>query len=149
MDTTPTAGITTTTTRSGFNERTDLSFGGGYRTILNENTLLGVNGFFDTTKLGSRWYSSGSLGFEYAALLPGNDAIDLNFNWYGRLFDGKVLVKAFRRGPRNFDFQAGYSRELWDDGPDLRLSATGYRFSSGAGVSGSEFSIPEGDPGLL
>lgn len=127
---------TTTTTRSGFNERTDLSFGGGYRTILNENTLLGVNGFFDTTKLGSRWYSSGSVGFEMAALLPGNDALDLSFNWYGNLFNSNVLANAFRQGPQNYDFQAGYSHELWNGGPDLRLSATGYRFSSGSGVYG-------------
>ncbi len=126
----------TTTTLSGFNERTDLSFGGGYRTILNENTLLGVNGFFDTTKLGNRWYSSGSLGFEMAAALQGNDAIDLNFNWYGNLFQSNVLANAFRRGPQSFDFQAGYSHELWNGGPDLRLNVTGYRFSAGSGVYG-------------
>jgi hypothetical protein len=126
----------TITSQSGFNERTDLSFGGGYRTLLNENTLLGVNGFFDTTKLGSRWYSSGGLGIEYAALLPGNGAFDLTFNWYGNLFSSNVLANAFRRGPENYDFQAGYSHELWNGGPDLRLSATGYRFTSGSGVYG-------------
>ncbi len=126
----------TTTTLSGFNERTDLSFGGGVRRMIGEDTLIGVNGFFDTTKLGHRWYSSGSLGFEMAAALQGNDAIDLNFNWYGNLFNSDVLANAFRRGPQNYDFQAGYSHELYNDGPDLRLYATGYRFSSGAGVYG-------------
>lgn len=126
----------TISAQSSLNERTDLSFGGGYRTILNENMLLGVNSFFDTTKLGSRWYSSGSLGFEYAAILPGNDALDLSFNWYGNLFNRNVLANAFRRGPQNFDFEAGYSQELWNGGPDLRLNATGYRFSSGSGVYG-------------
>lgn len=126
----------TITSTSSFNERTDLSFGGGYRTILNDNTLIGLNGFFDTTKLGSRWYSSGGLGFEAAALLSGNDAIDLNFNWYGNLFNSDVLAIAFCRGPENCDFQVGYSHELWNGGPDLRLSATGYRFSAGMGVYG-------------
>ncbi len=126
----------TTTTLSGFNERTGLSFGGGYRTILNENTFLGVNGFFDTTKLGSRWYSSGGFGFEMAALLPGNDAADLNFNWYGNLFSSNALVNVFRQGPQNYDLQAGYSHELWNGGPDLRLGVTGYSFSAGSGVYG-------------
>ncbi|MFC1836017.1 inverse autotransporter beta domain-containing protein, partial [Thermodesulfobacteriota bacterium] len=111
--TTPTTITTTTTTRSSFNERTDLSFGGGYRTILNENTLLGVNGFFDTAKLGSRWYSSGGMGFEFAAILAGNDALDLTVNWYDNLFDQNALRDVFRRGPSNFDFQAGYSHELY------------------------------------
>ena len=125
-----------TTSQDSFNVRTDLSFGAGYRTILREATLLGVNGFFDTTKLGGRWYSSGSVGLEMVALLPGNDALDLNFNWYGNLFNSNVLADAFRRGPENYDFQAGYSHELWNGGPDLRLSATGYCFSSGSVVYG-------------
>lgn len=141
-------GGNTITTQSSFNERTDLSLGGGYRTILNENTLLGVNGFFDTTKLGSRWYSSGGVGFEFAALLPGYDAVDLTFNWYGNLFNSNVLANAFRRGPQNYDFQAGYSHELWDGGPDLRLHATGYKFSSTTGVyglrGGAELKSPDG-----
>ncbi|GEM_PF-415847 len=124
------------TVTGGANHRIDLSIGGGYRTILTENTLVGVNGFYDTTRLGNRWYPSGSIGFEFAALLPGNDAIDLTFNWYGNMFRSNVLANAFRRGPSNYDFQAGYSHELWNGGPDLRLSATGYRFSAGTGVYG-------------
>jgi len=68
------------TVTGGANNRVDLSLGGGYRTIFNDKTLLGVNGFYDTTRLGGTWYSSGSVGFEMAALLPGNDAIDLSFN---------------------------------------------------------------------
>ncbi len=124
------------TATGGAINRIDFSFGGGFRTIRGANTLLGVNGFYDTTRLGGRWYSSGSLGFEMAALLPGNDALDLNFNWYGNLFNSNVLANAFRRGPQNYDFGAGYSLELWNGGPDLRLSATGYRFSAGSGVYG-------------
>ena len=124
------------TVQGGANNRVDLSFGGGFRTIRGDNTLLGINGFFDTTRLGGRWYSSGSVGFEMAALLPGNDAVDLNFNWYGSLFKSSVLANAFRRGPQNYDFGAGYSHELYNGGPDLRLNVTGYRFSAGSGVYG-------------
>lgn len=136
VDATPQYVTTQTKSRYSFNERTDLSFGGGYRRIFGGSTLLGVNGFYDTTRLGNRWYSSGSVGFEFAALLPGSDAVDLTFNWYRNLFRSNVLANAFRRGPSNFDFQAGYSHELWNGGPDLRLSATGYRFSASTGVYG-------------
>ncbi len=126
----------TITSTSSFDERKDLSFGGGYRTILNENTLIGVNGFFDTTKIGGKWYNSGGLGVEFAALLPGNDAVDLTLNYYGNLFNSDVLTRVFRTGPENYDFQTGYSHELWNGGPDLRLHATGYRFSAGTSVYG-------------
>jgi len=39
-------------------------------------------------------------------------------------------------GPSNYDFQAGYSHELYHGGPDLRLSVTGYKFDTGSGVYG-------------
>ncbi|MGB6065318.1 MAG: hypothetical protein WBG50_10945 [Desulfomonilaceae bacterium] len=126
---------TTTTYNSGFNNRVDMSFGGGFRTFLRRDALLGVNGFYDTSRLGGTWYSSGGLGFEMAALM-GSDALDFNFNWYGQLFNSNVIVNAFRYGPSNFDFQAGYSHELWNGGPDLRLSATGYKFDIGNSVYG-------------
>ena len=61
----------------GFNNRVDVSLGGGYRTILRNKAMVGVNGFYDTSRLGEQWYSSGSFGFETAALLSGSDALDL------------------------------------------------------------------------
>lgn len=127
---------TTTTYDNCFNNRVDLSFGGGFRSFVRRDTLFGVNGFYDTSRLGEHWYSSGGLGLGMAALVGGNDAIDLNFNWYGRLFNSNVIVNAFRYGSSNFDFQAGYSHELWNGGPDLRLSATGYKFDIGESVWG-------------
>ena len=95
------------TASSGFNNRVDISVGGGYRTLLRRATLLGVNGFYDTSRLGGIWYSSGSVGFQMAALLPGNDAIDLNFNWYGQLFNSNVILNAFRYGPSNLISRPG------------------------------------------
>ena len=124
------------TLRGSVNNRVDLSFGGGYRRMLNEKTLVGVNGFYDTSRLAGTWYSSGSFGFEMAAKIAGNDAIDLNFNWYGNLFSRSVIRNAFRTGPSNFDLQFGYSHELWDHGPDFRLSATGYKSEVGSAVYG-------------
>lgn len=123
-------------TLSGANSRTDISIGGGYRRMLDNKTLVGINGFYDTSRLFRRWYSSGSVGIELAAEIAGNDAIDINANWYGRLFNSDVLSNAFRYGPSNYDFQAGYSHELWNNGPDLRLSATGYKFDVGSKVYG-------------
>ena len=133
-----THGTTTTynkTYKNGFNNRVDLSFGGGFRSFVRQDTLVGVNGFYDTSRLGGTWYSSGGLGFEMAALM-GNDALDFNFNWYGQLWNSNVIRNAFRYGPSNFDFQAGYSHELWNGGPDFRLSATGYKFDIGESVWG-------------
>lgn len=124
------------TTPGSSNNRTDLSLGGGYRRMLGSRALVGLNGFFDTSKLYGNWYSSGSAGVEMAAEIAGNDAIDLNFNWYGRLFNSAVLSNAFRYGPSNYDFQVGYSHELYNGGPDLRLSATGYKFQAGSNVYG-------------
>ncbi|MFH1113433.1 MAG: hypothetical protein V1792_05885 [Pseudomonadota bacterium] len=123
-------------TNNGFNNRVDLSLGGGYRSILSNRTLVGVNGFYDTSRLGEKWYSSGSLGFELAALVSGSDALDLSFNWYGKLFNGNVIRNAFRYGPGNFDVQAGYSHELWDGGPDMRLKVAAYQFNIGDNVYG-------------
>jgi hypothetical protein len=121
---------------TSFNNRTDVSLGGGYRIILRDMTLLGVNGFYDTSRLGGQWYSSEGVGVEMAALLPGNDTVDINFNWYGQLFDSDVIRNAFRYGPSNFDAEAGYSHELWGGGPDLRLKITGYQFHTGSKIGG-------------
>ncbi len=116
--------------------RADISLGGGYRRLFHQNCLIGINGFYDASWLGGNWYSSGSVGGEMVALLSGNDALDLNFNWYGNLLSAWTLRNAFRKGPSNYDFEVGYSHELWDGGPDLRLKATGYKFSIGSNPYG-------------
>lgn len=81
-------------------------------------------------------FSSGSLGIEMAKELRNNDAIDLNFNWYGQLFNSPDVISTFSHGPSNFDFQLGYSHELWDGGPDLRLNSTGYKFQTNSDIYG-------------
>lgn len=136
----PTVTITTpagfTTTTSTANSRVDLSFGGGYRTMLGRNALVGVNGFYDTSRLYNRWYSSGGVGLAMAANVAGDDAIDLNVNWYGNLFNRDVLVNAFRSKGNSFDIEAGYSHALFDHSLDLRLKLIGYQFDIGAPVRG-------------
>ena len=125
-----------TVTTSDTNNRVDLSFGGGYRTMLGANTLVGVNGFYDTSRLFNKWYSSGGVGLEFAANVAGDDAIDLNFNWYGNLFNRDVLVNAFRNKGNSFDVEAGYSHALFDHAMDLRLKVAGYQFDVGQPVGG-------------
>ncbi len=125
-----------TTTTSATSNRVDLSFGGGYRTMLGTNTLLGVNGFYDTSRLYNKWYSSGGVGLEYAANVAGDDAIDLNFNWYGNLFNRDVLINAFRNNGNSFDLEAGYSHALFKRSLDLRLKLIGYQFDIGSAVQG-------------
>jgi hypothetical protein len=127
-------GFTTTTTTA--NSRVDLSFGGGYRTMLGEGTLLGVNGFYDASRLFNKWYSSGGVGLEMAATVGGDDAVDVNFNWYGNLFNKDVLVNAFRNQGGSYDIEAGYSHALFDHALDLRLKVAGYQFDVGQKVSG-------------
>jgi hypothetical protein len=129
-------GSTETTERS-FRERTDLSFGGGYRRIFYDKVLVGANGFYDTSRLGDRWYGSAGVGLEFAALGVGNDLVDLTFNYYGDLFQGRnSIINAFRNGRGNFDLEVGYSIEAGANGPDLRLKAVGYQFDVGEKVHG-------------
>ncbi len=115
--------------------RTDISVGGGYRRMIGDDLLVGVNSFFDATRLGRPWHTSLGVGADAAFLIGGHDALDLNFNWYG-LPHHEILVAIFQKGRTNYDFEAGYSHELYAGGPDLRLHATGYRFDSGSGVIG-------------
>lgn len=128
------AGFITTTSPSS--NRVDLSFGGGYRTMTSANSLLGVNGFYDASRVYNRWYSSGGIGLEYAAIIGGDAAVDLNFNWYGNLFNRDVLVNAFRNKGNSFDVEAGYSHSLFNQALDLRLKLVGYQFDIGTGVRG-------------
>ena len=120
----------------GFNNKADLSVGGGFRTIVNNRSLVGVNGFYDGSALNKKWYSSGGIGFELAHKLTDSDAIDINFNWYGQLFSDVTLTNAFRAGPKNFDLEVGLSHELWEGGPDFRLRMAGYQFDTGTRVPG-------------
>jgi hypothetical protein len=62
--------------------------------------------------------------------------VDLNFNWYGNLFNRDVLVNAFRNKGNSFDLEAGYSHALLDHTLDLRLKFAGYQFDAGNSVYG-------------
>ncbi|MFZ5868640.1 MAG: hypothetical protein ACOYXY_22355 [Thermodesulfobacteriota bacterium] len=117
-------------------QRYDLSVGGGFRRGVSADSILGVNAFFDASKVQDRWYSSGGLGLEFVSRLPGDGLIDLNFNYYGNLFSGTDFVNAVRYGAGNFDIEAGYSRPLFNQALDLRLKAAGYQFDVGQKVYG-------------
>ncbi|MEW6532061.1 MAG: hypothetical protein AB1473_14585 [Thermodesulfobacteriota bacterium] len=118
------------------NNRTDLSFGGGYRRILAESMLVGVNGFYDTSRIVDQWYSSGGAGFEMVSSAWGNSALDINLNYYGNIFTSDGLVNAFRNEGGSWDGEVGYSTSLLDDAFDLRLKLNGYQFDVGETVYG-------------
>jgi hypothetical protein len=110
---------------------------------------MGVNGFYDVARCAGQWLSSGGVGSEMALLLAGHDALDMHLNWFGDLSgDEFVVINEYRNGPSNFDMQVGYSHQLFDGGPDLRLYATGYKFDDGSGVygwqTGAELKSPDG-----
>ena len=127
------------------NNSTELCFGGGYRRMLGKDTMVGLHSFFNTAKLSGAWYPSASAGVEFASMISGHDAIDLIFNWYGKALDATIFngIPAYSTsaatanfGNANFDFQVGYSHELYNGGPDFRLSATGYKLECGSNVYG-------------
>jgi len=126
-----TAGKGFVTTSTAVDNRTDLSLGGGYRRLLRGCTLLGVNAFYDTSRLWAKWYSSGGVGLELLSNVTDNDAVDLRANWYGNLFSRDLFVNAFRNKGGGFDVQAGYSRGIFWQALDLRLEFTGYQFDIG------------------
>jgi hypothetical protein len=120
----------------GASHRVDLSLGGGYRKIVSNQLLLGINGFYDTSRLFNNWYSSGGVGLEMAANMGSSDAVDLNANWYGDLFASNSILNAFRNQGSSYDIEAGYSHALFDQAMDLRLKFAGYKFDVGNSVYG-------------
>ncbi len=147
-------------TAPGDQSRLDLSFGIGYRRIFAQDLLLGVNAFYDTTRLyGPSWRSSGGYGLEMAANGPGDSAIDLTFNYYGNVYGGYNsrgsvfptfnIIDGIQNGTANYDLEAGYSQSIIDQTLDLRLKVTGYQFalnnSKKYGIrSGAEITTADG-----
>lgn len=127
-------------TPPGAESRVDLSLGIGFRRIFGEDLLLGVNAFYDTTRLyGTSWRSSGGYGLEMAANGPGNSAFDLTFNYYGNVYGGYNsrgsvfptfnIVDGIQSGQANYDLEAGYSQPIFEQAFDLRLKVTAYQFA--------------------
>lgn len=116
--------------------RQDLSLGGGVRRVFSDRAFLGLNGFFDTTRLFGQWYSSGGVGLEMVAVTPGEGAIELNFNWYGNLLNRSELVNALRNRAGSWDIEAALHQPLFHQAVDLRLNATAYDLNIGTPVYG-------------
>lgn len=115
----------------------DISIGGGYRRIVSNSVLAGVNGFYDSVMGYNKWYQSGSVGFEMAANLANSSAIDFSANWYyGNLFSSTEILDLFRKNGNNFDLIAGYSTPLFGSSVDLRLKGALYNFDVGNNVYG-------------
>lgn len=120
----------------GASNRVDLSIGGGYRKIVSDSMLVGLNGFYDTSRLFNNWYSSGGVGLEFAANIGSSDAVDLNANWYGDIFSSSSILNTFRNKGGSYDVEAGYSHAMFNQALDLRLKFAGYQFDTGSSVYG-------------
>ena len=120
----------------GASNRVDLSIGGGYRKILADQLLVGINGFYDNSRLFNNWFSSGGIGLEFAASIGSSDAVDLNANWYGDIFSSNSILNAFRNKGGSYDIEAGYSHAMFNQALDLRLKFAGYQFDTGSSVYG-------------
>ncbi len=126
---------------AGLQNRIDLSFGLGYRKLFGNNALLGVYGFYDSTRLSGSWRSAGSVGVQAAANGPGDSAVDLNVNYYsdsyvgfdsrGSVFPTYNLFGAIAHGEGNYDLEAGVSQPFFNHAYDLRLKLAGYRYDLG------------------
>lgn len=113
----------------------NVSLGTGYRRIVADRVLAGMNFFYDSAKGYSKWYQSGSLGFEMAANVGISSAIDFNANWYyGDLFSSTEPSNMFKKTGSNYDLMAGYSMALLNEALDLRLKAAMYNFDVGNNV---------------
>ncbi len=109
--------------------RVDLSFGGGYRKLIEPKVMVGFNGFYDSTRILGAWWSAGGVGAEMAVLLPNQDTFDLNFNYYGNLFRGpRYLDGELVAGPPNMDFEAGYTTSIFDRSNDVRFKVNVYNY---------------------
>jgi hypothetical protein len=126
----------TTVTRTDASNRVDLSAGGGFRRLVTRDALVGVNSFFDTSRIFDKWYSSGGVGLEFAANMGDYDMVDLNVNAYGNFFNTTGLVNAFRNQGTSYDIEGGYSHALLNQTLDLRLNLAGYQYDAGAAVYG-------------
>ena len=126
---------------AGLQNRIDLSFGLGYRKLFGNNALLGVYGFYDSTRLSGSWRSAGSIGVQAAANGPGDSAVDLNINYYsdayvgfdsrGSVFPTYNLFGAIAHGEGNYDLEAGVSQPFFNHAYDLRAKLAGYRYDLG------------------
>ncbi len=119
-----------------FPNRFDLSLGGGYRAIFRQDSILGLNAFYDGTQLSKTWYSSWGWGAEAIWYVGDKSSTELRFNWYGNQFNRNALTNAFRNFGSSFDVEASYCRPLLNAAYDVRLFGIGYGFNSEPTVYG-------------
>jgi hypothetical protein len=111
--------------------RLDVSIGAGYRKRLTWDALVGVNAFFDSSRIFRNWYSSWGCGLEAVCVIADCSAVNFHLNVYGMQFNRRMFTNVFRNRGTSFDFQTGYSRPILNKKLDLRLKLTGYQFDTG------------------
>jgi hypothetical protein len=112
-------------------------FGGGYRKRLSNNTMVGVNGFYNSVRLSGRWLSSGILGVETARVTAGNGILMLNFNYYGNIYsDVGLIFLPYKNGQGDYKFEGSYSQPILGQALDLRIKGSGYKLDRSGAIYG-------------
>ncbi len=110
--------------------RWDVALGGGYRTFLTENTVVGFTVFEDTVFLPDSQFASMSMGLEAAWRFAPNSVVDVGVITFGRDFDydsGSNVSSAFWG---NLGLELGYSFRFFDIA-DVRLKTRVYELAKG------------------
>jgi Inverse autotransporter, beta-domain len=113
--------------------RLDLDLGLGWRKVGHDGAMVGINTFWDTSRLSGDWYASAGFGLE--AALP----------VYSGLWD--ISLNADRGG--GIDLKSGYTLPVWNDRLDMRVYAEKYRFFDGEFILGSKFGAELSSPDRL
>ncbi len=111
--------------------RINLSVGGGYRTILGDRTMLGVNAYYDAPRIFGTWFGTWGWGIEVASLIGGGGLADLTFNSYGNPASIYGTAELWKEGVFSYDVEIGYSQPLLNGELDLRVKGIGYQWTAG------------------
>lgn len=113
--------------------RFDLGMGVGWRKVWDDRVMIGINGFWDTSRMYGDWYSSPGFGFEFAAAT------------YRSIWD--ITLNVYRGG--GIDLKGGVTLPILEDHLDMRLYAEKYRFFDGEFILGSKAGVQISSPNRL
>jgi hypothetical protein len=111
-------------------QRFDLGLGLGWRKLWQGGIMLGMNSFWDSSRLYGDWYSSPGFGLEFAVNSPVG------------VWD--LILNAYRGG--GIDLKGGFTFPIWEERLDVRIYAEKYRFFDGEFILGSKAGVEISSP---
>ncbi len=106
-------------------------FGGGYRKRLTDYLMVGINGFYNTSRVQGLWYRSALGGIEVASVTVGGTKLMFNFNAHGDLFGREDGFFWTFKGIGDAKAQLAYQTPLYvgDRSWELKLKVSRYWIS--------------------